>query len=279
MLAALLTRLSTLCALLLAVSALASEGPGCRPDMAWRAPAPVVQPATVTTPPQDALFTLAALAKDQARLTFLGHATFLIESAGGITAATDYNDYIRPPVTPTIATMNRAHSTHFSLNPDPAIPHVLRGWRPDGGLAAHDLTVGDMRVRNVVTNLRDGEGGTAYHGNSIFVFEMAEMCIAHLGHLHHTLAPEHIRGLGRIDVVLVPVDGVYTLDRAGMIDVLTRLQAPVMVPMHYFGPTTLARFLDEVGTIFPVERRDEPSLVLSRDTLPKRPTLVVLPGR
>ena len=58
---------------------------------------------------------LASLSPAEVRLTFVGHATWLIESAGGVKIATDYNDYIRPPVVPDIATMNRAHTTHYSL--------------------------------------------------------------------------------------------------------------------------------------------------------------------
>ena len=78
------------------------------------------------------------LAEDELRLTFVGHATFLIESPGGVRVATDYNDYVRPEVVPDVATMNLAHSTHHSSNPDPAIGHVLRGWNPEGGTARHD---------------------------------------------------------------------------------------------------------------------------------------------
>src|SRR5215469_11584493 len=73
-------------------------------------------------------FELAALNPDQVRLTFLGHATFLIESPQLVRIATDYNDYIKTPLVPDIATMNHAHDTHYTDHPDPAIKYVLRGW-------------------------------------------------------------------------------------------------------------------------------------------------------
>ena len=73
----------------------------------------------------------AALAGDASvELTFLGHSTFLIESRGGTTAVTDYNGYIRAPVTPDIVTMNNAHGTHFTDFVEPGVDHVLRGWNP-----------------------------------------------------------------------------------------------------------------------------------------------------
>src|SRR5262249_39607327 len=84
---------------------------------------------------QRADFKPAALKPTEVRLTFVGHSTWLIESANGVKIATDYNDYVRPQVVPDIATMNRAHSTHYSNFPDPSIKHVLRGWDPDGGIA------------------------------------------------------------------------------------------------------------------------------------------------
>lgn len=240
-----------------------SDEPGCRPEMAsWRPPVQRV-----------------ALAKDEVRLTFVGHATFLIESPSGVKAATDYNDYVRPRETPDIATMNKAHSTHNSRNPDPAIKQLLPGWDPTGkGAAKHDVTLGDMRVRNVPTNIRSYSGTTDFDGNSMFVFEIGDLCIAHLGHLHHPLEPGHLRALGRVDVVLFPVDGSYTLDQEGMLEVLKSLQAKVMVPMHFFGGSSLSRFINRSQGLWPVDQRGAPELVVSKAALPAQPTLIVLPG-
>jgi L-ascorbate metabolism protein UlaG (beta-lactamase superfamily) len=218
------------------------------------------------------------LGQAEVRLRFVGHATWLIESSGGVTVATDYNDYIRPPVVPDIATMNRAHTTHYSLFPDPAIKHVLRGWNPDGGPAKHDLTVGDMRVRNVATNIRDWAGGSIAYGNSIFIFEVAGMCIGHLGHLHHTLTEQQVAHIGQLDVVMVAVDGSYTMDVDGVVETLKTLRARLVLPMHYFNPYTLDRFLQRIGNDFPVERSADPSIVVSQATLPGSPKVLVLPG-
>ena len=227
---------------------------------------------------RDTLFSRAALRQGEVGLTFVGHATFLIETPEGVRIATDYSDGTRPPVTPDVATMNKAHSTHFSIRPDPGIKHVLKGWNPAGGPAYHDLTVQDVRIRNVSTNIRSYGGATEYDGNSIFVFETAQLCIAHLGHLHHTLSPEHLRKLGRIDVLLVPVDGGYTLETFDMMEVLRSINAPLMIPMHFFGSSTLNRFLASAREHFPVEHGSGASITLSRATLPKSPKVLVLPG-
>ncbi len=228
-----------------------------------------------------AAFQVAQLAEGEVRLTFLGHASFLIESPAGVTIVTDYSDGTRPPATPTIATMNHAHSSHFSYAPDPAIQYLLPGWGEDGNPVHYDLTVDDVWIRNVTTNIRGGfgvSGALQRDMNSMFVFEVSGLCIAHLGHLHHTLTPAHLDALGRIDVVLVPVDGGYTLNVDDMISVLGQINAPLVIPMHYFGTATLSAFLARLEEHYQVEMSPLPVVTLARATLPKMPTVMVLPG-
>jgi L-ascorbate metabolism protein UlaG (beta-lactamase superfamily) len=223
-----------------------------------------------------AAFRAAALpGAGEVRITFLGHASFLIETPGGATAITDFNGYVRAPEPPLLVTMNNAHSTHYTDVVDPAIEHVLRGWEP-GGMAIHDVKVEDMRVRNVPTNVREF-GGTRYNGNSIFVFEVADLCIAHLGHLHHLLADEHLGKLGVIDILMVPVDGSYTIRHELLAEVIAQINPQVVIPMHYFGEATLSRFLQHLGDRWEVVRPQSATVTFSRLSLPWR-KLVVLAG-
>jgi L-ascorbate metabolism protein UlaG (beta-lactamase superfamily) len=249
-----------------------------KPEMAESCPGLVANDRTRVIP---AAFRLAALKEGEVRINYIGHSTFLIESPKLVRIATDYNDYVKPPILPDIVTMNRAHSTHFTDRPESGIKFVLRGWKDDGRPTDHDLQFQDVRVRSVATNIRDyyGGGGTQRHGNSIFIFEVANLCIAHLGHLHHTLNQQQLNEIGRVDVVLVPVDGGATLDLEGMIEVLTALKAPLMIPMHFFSTYTLDRFLQRISRDWDVERADVPSVVVSKHTLPTKPKLLVLPGR
>jgi L-ascorbate metabolism protein UlaG (beta-lactamase superfamily) len=256
--------------------AASAQTPPPKPEMQESCPGLVAAARPRIIP---AALKLAALNADQARITFIGHATFLIESPQLVRIATDYNDYQKPPVTPDIATMNHAHDTHFTDHPDPAIKYVLRGWGPSPEEpAVWDLTYKDVRVRNVPTNIRDWTGGTERYGNSIFVFEIANLCIAHLGHLHHTLTQQQLNEIGRVDVVMAPVDGNYTLDLDGMMEVLTALKPQLIIPMHFFGWYTLDRFLERAQQQWPVERAEVPSVVVSKTTLPATPKILVLPG-
>jgi len=251
------------------------QAPAAKPELTQTCPglvafdAPRILPAALHV----------ALDPEQVRITYIGHSTFLIESPQLVRIATDYNDYVRPPVVPDIVTMNHAHTTHFTDHPDPAIKYVLRGWgsTPDQP-ARHDITVKDVRVRNVPTNIRDWRGGTERHGNSIFIYETANMCIAHLGHLHHTLNQQQLNEIGRVDVLFVPVDGNLTLDLDGMMEVLEALKVPLMIPMHYFSSYSLNRFLDRARQMWTVEMSEIPSLVISKTSLPTAPKVMVLPG-
>ena len=223
-----------------------------------------------------------ALNADQIRVNYIGHSTFLIESPQGVRIATDYNDYVRPTVLPDIATMNHAHTTHYTDRPDPRIPHVLRGWGvSEDKPARYDVSVRDVRVRNVPTNIRNWlDGGTERHGNSIFIFEVAQLCIGHLGHLHHTLNQQQLDEIGRLDVVFAPVDGSMTLDSDGMMEVLQSLKAPLIIPMHFFSRYTLDRFMNRARELkWDVETAPVPTTVISKSTLPATPKVMALPGR
>jgi L-ascorbate metabolism protein UlaG (beta-lactamase superfamily) len=252
----------------------AASSPG-KPEMMEKCPGLVAARPPFGT---RGAFHLAALERDQVRVTYVGHSTFLLESPQLVRIATDYNDYVKPGVLPDIATMNHAHTTHYTLSPDPAIKYVLRGWSEDQKPARIDVQYKDVRVRNVPTNIRDYDGGTERHGNSIFIFEVANLCIAHLGHLHHTLTQQQLNEIGRIDIVLVPVDGSFTLDLDGMVEVLHALKAPLMIPMHYFSSYTLDLFLQRVRQEWDVETAEIPSMVVSKATLPAKPKVLVLPG-
>jgi L-ascorbate metabolism protein UlaG (beta-lactamase superfamily) len=267
-------------ALLLSLASQAAaqeQPPPAKPEMRENCPGLVASDAPRLIP---AAFRLAAsLNPDQVRINYVGHSTFLIESPQGVRIATDYNDFVRPPGRVDIATMNHAHETHYTDHPDPSIPHVLRGWgKSEQEPARWDIQDLDVRVRNVPTNIRNWAGGTERNGNSIFIFEIANMCIAHLGHLHHTLDQQQLNEMGRIDAVMAAVDGNLTLDLDGMVEVLHSLKSPLIIPMHYFSSFTLRRFLDRMRQDFDVESSSIPSVVISKTTLPPKPKVLVLPG-
>lgn len=230
----------------------------------------------------DGLPLAAGDSPSRAVITFLGHSSYQIDTPQGVRAITDYNGVNGFGRHPDIVTMNNAHATHFTDDPEDGIAHALRGWpaQPGESEAKHNVTFKDMKVWNVPTNARDWGGGAArINGNSIFIFAIADLCIAHLGHLHHRLTKEHLDELGRIDVLMVPIDGSYTMGQPLMVDVVKQIQPRLVLPMHYWGRAQVERFQGlmqplEPDFVWPGRR----SLEVVREELPEKLTVIVLGG-
>jgi L-ascorbate metabolism protein UlaG (beta-lactamase superfamily) len=224
----------------------------------------------------------AAAATGEVVITYAGHSTYFIDTPGGVRIATDYSGAYQIGRLPDVATMNRAHSTHYTLFPDPRIPHVLHGWGDDGQPARISERIGDVFIRNVTTDIRRYFGDSSgtdmiKDGNSIFIFEVAGLCIGHLGHLHVKLDDSHFAAIGRLDIVMVPIDGTYTMSLDGISEITKRLRASVVLPMHRFA-TPLEEFMERIGKQFEIDVRSERTLRISRDTLPGAPTVIILDG-
>jgi L-ascorbate metabolism protein UlaG (beta-lactamase superfamily) len=224
----------------------------------------------------------AAAKTDEVAITYAGHSTYYIDTPGSVRIATDFSGAYTTGRLPDVVTMNRAHSTHYTLFPDPRIPLVLHGWGEGGQPARIAQRVGDVYIRNVTTDIRRyfGDGPNAEmirDGNSIFIFEVAGLCIGHLGHLHHKLDESHLAAIGRLDIVMVPIDGAYTMSLDGVSEITRRLRASVVLPMHRFM-TPLDEFMRRIGQDFAIDVRPERSFGISRESLPGTPTVIILDG-
>lgn len=216
------------------------------------------------------------VARDTVRIRYLDHSAFLLQTEGGLSVVTDYTGYIgNVDFLPDVVTMNHGHSSHWTPFPDPAIPHVLRGWGEFDEGIEHYVDLGEMLVRNVSTDIRSGFGMET-KGNSIFVFEVAGLCIGHLGHLHHEPDAGQYAALGRLDVVMAAVDGGMALDLQTMMSVMRRLKSSVVIPMHWFGRGTLDSFLTGMSEDFAIVDEGVNELEISLRSLPDRPTIIVL---
>jgi L-ascorbate metabolism protein UlaG (beta-lactamase superfamily) len=224
-------------------------------------------------------FRLAAAEAGHVRLTYAGHASFMVESPEGVGVFTDYNGVIRPKRLPDIVTMNRAHSTHFTDVIEPGIKHVLRGWDPAGGVAHHDVTERDMRVRNVPTNLRELGGGRQANENSIFIMEAAGVCVVHLSHVHHVLAPWQLQPIKDADVLLVPIDGTVTMSHDEAFDIIDNVKPRLIIPMHYVSYRAVDVFVARAQSVgYAVRRHDSDTIEVSLKSLPKSTEVLFLQG-
>lgn len=213
------------------------------------------------------------------RIQYIDHSMYLLQTHGGLNVVTDYNGFIgATDMVPDVVTMNNAHGSHWTQYPNPDIPHILQGWKTDGVPADHYIDLGEMLIRNTTTDVRSGFDADYRNedNNSIFIFEVAGLCIGHLGHLHHEPSDETYAAIGRLDIVMAAVDGGATVDIPTMIRIVNRLRSSIILPMHWTSFGSIDRFLAGVSNDFLIERPGITSTEISLRDLPSRPTVLVL---
>ncbi len=156
------------------------------------------------------------------KLTWYGHSCFLAETAEGSAVLDPYAPgsvpgLTLPPLRADLVLCSHGHRDHGY-----AQGVTLTGERPALHLETLD-TWHDDRV------------GSLRGPNRIHVIQAEGMRLAHLGDLGHMLSPEQIEALGRIDVLLIPVGGHYTIGPETAAELVRAIQPGIAVPMHYRG--------------------------------------------
>ena len=154
---------------------------------------------------------------------------------------------------------------------------MLGGWDPKGGVARHNLFIEDMRVRNVPTNLSDITGRMA-NGNSMFVFESADLCVVHISHLHHVLSKQQLGELGRIDIAFAPIDGFMTMSHSELFRGLAQIRPKLIIPMHYGWFGAVEEFIEKAKALYPIRTHDSDTIFFSKAKLPRRTGVLFLKG-
>lgn len=173
------------------------------------------------------------------KLTWLGQSCFILETAGGTRVVMDPIPkgigYDLPAgLKADVVTISHEHPDHNNVGLLVNKPRVLRGLTADKkGWTKIDVKVKDVAIRTVGVYHDDALG--ADRGlNTVFVFEVGGLRIAHLGDLGHMLTEEQWSAIGSVDVLLVPVGGASTIDGPQATRVVDQLRPRlVVVPMHY----------------------------------------------
>ncbi len=169
-------------------------------------------------------------------LRWYGHAFFLLTSAEGVRIAMDpfgNIGYPLPEVQGDVVTISHEHSDHNNAALVKGKPVVLQG-----------LEMGGQHWTRVNFRLKDARIATlpAYHDrvqgkerglNTIFVVEASGLRIVHMSDIGHVPSDDTIRTLGKVDVLLVPVGGVYSIDGKEATELVARLKPAVAIPIHY----------------------------------------------
>ena len=162
------------------------------------------------------------------KVKFLGHSCFVITSNTGTKIMTDpYNtgeEFKLSEIKESadIVTVSHDHPDHNNTAAIQGNPRVLKG-------SAKLNRIEFM----VVQSYHDEAGGKERGGNLIFTFEVDGIKICHLGDLGHQLDDSQLSVIGKVDILIVPVGGGFTIDGAGATEVCKQINPKVIIPMHY----------------------------------------------
>lgn len=206
-------------------------------------------------------------------IRWFGHAMFEITSPLGTKIVADPTAHLSPGTVKLdahLVTLSHDHAAHANLSLLKGSPPVIRGLEESAATAKR-------RVRDVtlytVPTFHDNVQGASRGPNTIFVFSLGEICVAHLGDLGHELTAEQLRRLGKVDVILIPIGGQFTMDPATARRVVQQIRPRLVVPMHYWESAEVEAFV--AG--HPRVRRLSSDRILARKSeLPAETEIVVL---
>jgi len=198
-------------------------------------------------------------------ISWLGHSCFRIRG-GQATVITDPYPpslgYSLGKPTAHIVTVSHQHPGHSYVRGIDGEPKLIT--RPGEYEISGVLIIG-------IATYHDEEGGKKRGRNTLYLVEVDEVSICHLGDLGHVLTTEQIEKLDNVDVLLLPVGGISTIDAPVAAKVVRQLEPKVVIPMHYKTPALnwelepVERFLKETG-IKQVDSR--PKLSFTKQSLP-----------
>ena len=210
----------------------------------------------------------------QYHVRWFGHSSFAMRSGTGTRVVADPNFDVTPGIAADAVTVSNDHYTHNNTEAVRGNPLVLRGITLDQRWQPVRKKVKDI----VVVNLPSARNYDFTRiANSIFVFEMGSLCIAHLGNIGHLLTEKQQKFLRRVDVMMIPIDARNNLGFGDLVKVIEQVKPPIVLPMHYDDPHQAEYFASFLDGRYPVRPQADSRLVLTRRMLPKSTELFILP--
>jgi L-ascorbate metabolism protein UlaG (beta-lactamase superfamily) len=206
-------------------------------------------------------------------LQWYGHSSFLIHSGSQTKVVADPNFNVTPGIQADAITISNDHFTHNNTGAVTGNPVILRGitfkqtWQPVR------TSVKDITIVNIPSQRSANWGAIA---NSIFVYEMGSLCLAHLGNIGHLLTEEQVKVLQRVDIMMIPIDAMTNLGFEDVVKVIDQVKPPIVIPMHYDVARQAELFAAFAMAHYPIKRLAVSQLTLNRSMLPKATEIYVL---
>jgi L-ascorbate metabolism protein UlaG (beta-lactamase superfamily) len=207
------------------------------------------------------------------KIKWLGHSCFLLTSSNGIRILTDpFNEQVGYPLPREEADIVTTSHDHFDHNNIGIIRGNFKHIKDSGSFEC-----GDIEIKGIST-FHDDKGGIQRGKNTVFVYSIDGINVCHLGDLGHCLSEVQVKEIGRIDVLLVPIGGVYTIDSNTAVKVIKSLNPKISIPMHYktgyllFELDGAESFLAQVSG----KQLSSNEITIDRDNLSEYPEVIAL---
>ncbi|KKR30829.1 hypothetical protein A2715_01870 [Candidatus Woesebacteria bacterium RIFCSPHIGHO2_01_FULL_39_32] len=212
-------------------------------------------------------------------ISYLGHASFRMKGRRASVVTDPYAPYVGfkfPKVEADIVTISHNHEDHNQSQLVSNVKRVVAG-------------PGEYEISGVsiigIPSFHDEEKGAKRGTNTIYVFEIDDLRVVHLGDLGHKLSEEVLEDIGTVDILMVPVGGFYTIGPTEASDIVRNIEPTITIPMHYkvsgldqstFGSlAAVDDFLKEVA--LPTENLDK--LSIKKGDITEEKKVVVLERR
>jgi L-ascorbate metabolism protein UlaG (beta-lactamase superfamily) len=178
-------------------------------------------------------------------VTWLGQSCFRLRGRNAAVVTDPFSPALGPKLRleGNLVTVSHPHENHSHVQ-SVKDAYVIEG--------PGEYEVAGVTVRGLPT-YHDSQQGAEHGRNTVYVIELDDVRVCHLGDLGHRLDDSALETIGNVDVLLVPVGGGRTLDGARAAEVVRQVEPRYVVPMHFGHPslrTELApveRFLNEMG--------------------------------
>lgn len=210
-------------------------------------------------------------------ITYFGHSSFRLKGKSASVVTDPYDAEMVglkfPKISAEMVTVSHDHKDH---NRSDLVNDVRMIINQPGEYEVQGISIIGIKT------FYDGKSGSERVINTVYIFEIDGLRLAHLGDLGHKLDDQMVEELGALDVLMIPVGGVYTIDSTTASEIVRSIEPSIIIPMHYkiagMNPETFGElaelevFLKEIG--LPVEESDK--LVVKKGEIPEGESKVVV---
>lgn len=206
-------------------------------------------------------------------IQYLGHSSFRIKSKLQTVITDPFSSKATglkfPKVEADIVTLSHDHEDHNAKQAVEGNPKIISG--------PGEYEIGGVSIFGI-HSYHDSASGKERGPNTIYVFTLENMTVCHLGDLGHKLTDQQLDQIGNVDVLLVPVGGVYTIDAGVANEVVSQIEPKIVIPMHYkqaglvYDLESVDHFIKEIG----IEPIRDSKLSITVDKFSEEMQLVIL---